>query len=84
MEQQEVAPGIWLPTRYQYDFTARKFLFTFEQHQYVEAQPVSPHRAAQTGAGHGAERTGQRQIQSTETSNFSVQPGFNLIAMGAQ
>jgi hypothetical protein len=38
MEQQEVAPGIWLPTRYQYDFTARKFLFTFEQHQYVEAR----------------------------------------------
>jgi len=38
MEQQEIAPGIWLPTRYQYDFTARKFLFTFEQHQYVEAR----------------------------------------------
>jgi hypothetical protein len=33
----EVAPGIWLPSRYQYDFTARKFLFTFEQHQYIEA-----------------------------------------------
>jgi hypothetical protein len=38
MQQEEVAPGIWLPTRYQYDFTARKFLFTFEQHQYVEAR----------------------------------------------
>jgi hypothetical protein len=37
MQQQEVAPRIWLPTRYQYDFTARKFLFTYEQHQYVEA-----------------------------------------------
>jgi hypothetical protein len=37
MQQQEIVPGIWLPTRYQYDFTARKFLFTFEQHQYVEA-----------------------------------------------
>jgi hypothetical protein len=36
-EQVEVAPGIWLPSRYQYDFTARKFLFTFEQHQYIEA-----------------------------------------------
>jgi hypothetical protein len=35
-DQAEVAPGIWLPTRYQYDFTARKFLFPFEQHQYVE------------------------------------------------
>jgi hypothetical protein len=38
MDQREVAPGIWLPTRYQYDFTARKFLFMFEEHQYVEAQ----------------------------------------------
>ncbi len=38
MEQEEVAPGIWLPARYQYDFTARKFLFTFEQHQYIEAR----------------------------------------------
>ena len=38
MQQEEVAPGIWLPARYQYDFTARKFLFTFEQHQYVEAR----------------------------------------------
>jgi hypothetical protein len=36
LDQAEVAPGIWLPTRYQYDFTARKFLFPFEQHQYVE------------------------------------------------
>jgi hypothetical protein len=38
MEQDEVAPGIWEATRYQYDFTARKFLFTFEQHQYIEAR----------------------------------------------
>lgn len=37
MDQQEVTPGVWLPTRYQYDFTARKFLFTFEEHQLVEA-----------------------------------------------
>lgn len=36
LDQAEVVPGIWLPTRYQYDFTARKFLFPFEQHQYVE------------------------------------------------
>lgn len=35
-DQSEVAPGIWLPTRYQYDYTARKFLFTFEQHQWIE------------------------------------------------
>ena len=38
MEQEEVTPGIWEATRYQYDFTARKFLFTFEQHQYIEAR----------------------------------------------
>lgn len=37
MEQAEVAPGIWLPTRYQYDFAGRKFLFSFEQHQVIEA-----------------------------------------------
>ena len=35
-DQSEVAPGVWLPTRYQYDYTARKFLFTFEQHQWIE------------------------------------------------
>jgi len=37
MEQEEVAPGIWLPTRYEYDFSGRKFLFSFEQHQAIEA-----------------------------------------------
>jgi hypothetical protein len=37
IEQSEVAPGVWLPSRYQYDFTARKFLFAFEEHQYIEA-----------------------------------------------
>lgn len=35
-DQAPVAPGVWLPTRYQYDFTGRKFLFTFEVHQVVE------------------------------------------------
>lgn len=37
LEQAEVLPGLWFPSRYQYDFTARKFLFTFEEHQYIEA-----------------------------------------------
>jgi len=37
MDQAEVAPGIWLPTRYQYDFSGRKFLFSFTQHQTIEA-----------------------------------------------
>jgi hypothetical protein len=36
MEQAEVAPGIWLPTRLQYDFVGRKFLFAFAEHQVVE------------------------------------------------
>jgi hypothetical protein len=36
-EQTEFSPGVWLPVRYQYDFMGRKFLFTFEQHQYIEA-----------------------------------------------
>ena len=40
-DQSEVAPGIWLPTRYQYDYTARKFLFTFEQHQFIEVSHYS-------------------------------------------
>ena len=37
MEQAEVAPGIWLPTHYQYDFSGRRFLFYFEQHQSIDA-----------------------------------------------
>jgi hypothetical protein len=37
IDQMEVSPGVWFPSRYQYDFTARKFLFTFEEHQYIEA-----------------------------------------------
>lgn len=37
-EQVPVAQGVWLPTRYQYDFTGRKFLFTFEVHQVVECE----------------------------------------------
>jgi hypothetical protein len=35
-EQTEITPDIWLPARYQYDFMGRKFLFTFEEHQYIE------------------------------------------------
>ena len=37
MEQAEVAPGVWLPTHYQYDFAGRKFLFAFEEHQSIDA-----------------------------------------------
>jgi hypothetical protein len=38
MDQAEVAPGVWLPTHYQYDFAGRKFLFPFEQHQVIEVR----------------------------------------------
>lgn len=37
MDQTDVGAGVWLPTRYQYDFAGRKFLFPFEEHQVVEA-----------------------------------------------
>jgi hypothetical protein len=36
MEQAEVAPGVWLPTRYQFDFSGRKFLFGFEEHERID------------------------------------------------
>ena len=37
LDQAEVAPGVWLPTRYEYDYSGRKFLFAFAQHQVIEA-----------------------------------------------
>lgn len=37
MEQAEVTPGIWLPTRTEYEFAGRKFLFPFAEHQVIEA-----------------------------------------------
>ncbi|HTZ75032.1 MAG TPA: hypothetical protein VMB47_14005 [Candidatus Aquilonibacter sp.] len=36
MEQAEVAPGVWLPTKYQFDFSGRKFLFSFEEHERID------------------------------------------------
>ena len=36
MEQEEVAPGIWLPTLYKYDVDGRKFLFAFGYHERTE------------------------------------------------
>ena len=51
MEQAEIAPGVWLPTRYQYDFEGRKFLFAFEEHQVIEASDyrhIGPPREALT------------------------------------
>jgi hypothetical protein len=36
MVQEEVAPGIWLPTLYDYDLDGRKFLFAFGVHERTE------------------------------------------------
>ena len=36
MAQEEVAPGIWLPTLYNYDVDGRKFLFAFGIHERTE------------------------------------------------
>lgn len=36
MDQAEVAPGIWLPTHYEYDFAGRKFFFPFTAHETIE------------------------------------------------
>jgi len=33
MEQSEAAPGLWLPSRYEYSFTGRKFLFGFSLYE---------------------------------------------------
>ena len=49
MDQAEIAPGIWLPTLYQYDFSGRKFMFPFAEHQVIEAsryRRVGPPREA--------------------------------------
>jgi len=36
LDQAEIAPGLWFTTREQYDFSGRKFLFPFEEHETVE------------------------------------------------
>jgi hypothetical protein len=36
MEQEEVAPGIWLPTLYDYELDGRKFVFAFAVHERTE------------------------------------------------
>ena len=38
MEQVEVAPGVWLPARYTYDFDGRKFIFPFSMNETIEAR----------------------------------------------
>ncbi len=49
IEHAEVAPGVWLPTRYDYNFTGRKFVFGFELHELTEVshyRRIGPPREA--------------------------------------
>lgn len=50
--QEQVAPGLWLPIRYQYDYVGRKFLFSFEDHEVTEISHYhfvgSPNEALET------------------------------------
>jgi len=36
MEQAEIAPGVWLPTHYEYNFTGRRFVFGFQVHEVTD------------------------------------------------
>jgi hypothetical protein len=36
LDSSEVSPGIWAPYRVQFDFSVRKFLFTFETHEVTQ------------------------------------------------
>lgn len=63
MQQEEVAEGLWLPTRMQYDFKGRKFLFGFELHEVVEA---SQYR--RIGAPAAALAAIRRELNGTQTS----------------
>jgi hypothetical protein len=63
MDQAEVALGIWLPTRYKYDFSGRKFLFVFEVHELTEISHY--HRLGTPGEALTAAR---RELQTDPTS----------------
>ena len=36
LDQAEIAPGVWEPVAFEYDFAGRKFLFGFEVHERTE------------------------------------------------
>jgi hypothetical protein len=49
LEQAPVAEGIWFPTRYEYNFAGRKFVFGFELHEVTVANAyrrIGPPREA--------------------------------------
>jgi hypothetical protein len=69
LEQMEVAPGVWLPTLYQFDFDGRKFLFSFDVHETTTAsryRRIGPPKEAlatlrrelSSGSAPSASRTG--------------------------
>ena len=65
MDQSEVSPGIWEPTKYQYDFGGRKFLFSFAEHQIVEASSyrrIGPPKEALTFVQNELASTGQAPL----------------------
>jgi hypothetical protein len=62
LDQAEIATGAWLPTRYQYDYAGRKFLFTFDQHEVIE---VSHYR--RIGPPKEALQTVQNELSSGKT-----------------
>jgi hypothetical protein len=64
LDQMEFASGVWLPTRYQYDYAGRKFLFSFDQHQVIE---VSHYR--RIGAPKEALAIVQSELSSGKTFN---------------
>lgn len=64
LEQTEVAPDVWLPTHYDYNFEGRKFLFGFEIHERTEAshyRRVGPPREALTAL--------RRELNNTSVAN---------------
>jgi hypothetical protein len=61
LDNSEVSPGTWLPTRVQFDYSARKFLFTFETHEVTETsryrrlgKPADALAAVREELAHGA------------------------------
>lgn len=64
MEQAQVAPGVWLPTRYQFDFSGRKFLFGFSVHDRIEVRDYR-----RLGPPGEALATIRRELQSGGTAN---------------
>jgi hypothetical protein len=67
MDQAEIAPGIWLPAHYQYNYAGRKFLFSFDQHQIID---VSRYR--RVGPPKEALQIVQNELSSGKT--FSEDP----------